>query len=491
MRETFASAPSAAPAQAGLAAPAPLCVDLDGTLLRTDSLHEALVSALRRAPWLLLALPFWLLRGRAPFKREIARRAAIDPALLPYDAGVLELIRAERAKGRRIVLATAADAQLAEAIASHLGLFDEVLASDGVSNLKGERKAAALRQRFGERGYDYVGDSRADDAAWCSAGVAYVCSRGGPGPARRAEARGVRAVPIVRRPLLRFPLMRALRPHQWVKNLLVFVPLVTAHRIHDDMAMRASLLAFAAFSLAASGAYVLNDLADLDHDRRHPQKRARALAAGDLPLWAGALLAPLLLALAFALASPLQGRFVAELACYVVATMAYSMWLKRLVLVDVFTLAGLYAIRILAGAAAIPVPVSHWLLVFSLFMFLSPALVKRYAEFSGLARRDAAKAPGRGYATGDRTVVGLMGVVCGQLSVLVFALYITSPEIRVLYARPELLWVACPILLYWVARVWLLAYRDELHEDPLVFALRDPASLALGVATLAVLAAAT
>lgn len=491
MSEAFASASSTAQAQAGPAASTPLCVDLDGTLLRTDSLHEALVGALRRAPWLVLTLPFWLLRGRAALKHEIARRAQLDPALLPYDAAVLELIRAERLKGRRIVLATAADAQIAHAIASHLSLFDEVLASDGTENLKGARKAALLRERFGERGYDYVGDSRSDDAAWCAATVAYVCAPEATDRARRARARGVRVVLLARRPLMGFPLLRALRPHQWVKNLLVFVPLVTAHRLHDDAAVRASLLAFGAFCLAASGAYILNDLADLDHDRRHPQKRARALAAGDLPLWVGALLAPLLVGLAFAIAVPLEGRFLAELACYVAATMAYSMWVKRLVLVDVFTLAGLYAVRILAGAAAIPVPVSHWLLVFSLFMFLSLALAKRYAELSGLARRDAAAAPGRGYRTSDRGVVGLMGVVCGQLSVLVFALYITSPEVRGLYARPAMLWIACPILLYWVARVWLLAYRDELHEDPLVFALRDRASLVLGVATFAVLAAAT
>ena len=491
MTEAYASAPSTARAQAGAAALPPLCVDLDGTLLRTDSLQEALVSALRHAPWIALALPFWLLRGRAALKREIARRARVDPALLPYDPGVIELIRAERAQGRRIVLATAADQALAGAIAAHLGVFDDVVASDGVTNLKGAAKAAALRQRFGERGYDYVGDSRADDAAWCTASVAYVCARRAPGAARRAEARGVRVVHLERRPLLRWPLVRALRTHQWVKNLLVFVPLLTAHRLHDTSAVRASFLAFAAFCLAASGAYLLNDLADLDHDRRHPYKRRRALAAGDLPLWAGAMLAPLLLAFAFAIAGLLDRRFLGGLGCYVVVTMAYSMWLKRLVLVDVFTLAGLYGVRILAGAAAIPVPVSHWLLVFSLFMFLSLALAKRYAELSALARREGGAAPGRGYRSGDRPVVGLMGVVCGQLSVLVFAMYITSPEVRVLYSRPLLLWLACPILLYWLARVWLIAYRDELHEDPLVFALRDGVSLGLGVATLAVLVLAT
>jgi 4-hydroxybenzoate polyprenyltransferase len=491
VNEACAPASSAAQAQAGTSALRPLCVDLDGTLLRTDTLQETLVGALRRAPWILLALPFWLLAGRAALKRQLAARARLDAALLPYDPAVLELVRTERAKGRRIVLATAADATLAEAIARHLGVFDEVIASDGVRNLKGEHKASALRERFGERGYDYVGDSHADHAPWCSASVAYVCASEGVGTARRAREQGVHVVALERRPLMRWPLLRAMRTHQWVKNLLVFVPLVTAHRLHDEAAVRSSFLAFAAFSLAASGAYLLNDLADLEPDRQHPDKRRRALAAGDLPLWVAVLLAPLLVVLAFALSAQLGARFQLELACYVAATVGYSLWVKRLVLVDVLTLAGLYAVRILAGAAAIPVPVSHWLLVFSLFMFLSLALAKRHAELSALARRAATVAPGRGYRTGDRMLLGLMGVVCGQLSVLVFALYITSPEVRALYSRPALLWIACPILLYWVARVWLLAYRDELNEDPLVFALRDRASLALGVAILAVLVAAT
>jgi len=266
---------------------------------------------------------------------------------------------------------------------------------------------------------------------------------------------------------------------------------VTAHRLYDPAATRSSILAFAAFSLAASGAYLLNDLADLDHDRRHPKKRRRALASGELSLAIGAVTAPALLVIAFAISVLLTPAFRVELACYVAATMAYSLWLKRLVLLDVFMLASLYGVRIAGGAAAIAVPLSHWLLVFSLFMFLSLALAKRYAELSALARREGRDAPGRGYRAGDAPLVGIMGVACGQLSVLVFALYITSPEVRALYATPLLLWLVCPVLLYWVARVWLIAYRGELDEDPLVFALRDRVSLALGVATLVVLLFAT
>ncbi len=484
------SAPDAARGElAGEAGP-PLCVDLDGTLLRTDALHESLAAALRRAPWIAPAIPFWLLRGRAWLKQRLAEHAALDPALLPYEASVLELVRAERARGRRIVLATASDRRIAEAVARHLGLFDEVLASDGIDNLKGERKARALEERFGKGAYDYVGDARDDRAAWGSARTAYVCTARDADSAQRLACGAARVVVVQRAPP-RWALLRTLRMHQWAKNLLVFVPLVTAHRFYDEEALRSACLAFAAFCMASSGTYVVNDLLDLGHDRGHPSKRRRALAAGDLPLWAGAILAPLLLAMALALSQSLPAPFQAGLAAYVAVAVAYSLWLKAIVLVDVFTLAGLYAVRILAGAAAIAVPVSQWLLVFSLFMFLSLALAKRYAELSGMSRVEGERAPGRGYVVADRTLVGLTGVVCGQLSALVFALYITSPDVRALYTRPLLLWSACPILLYWVARVWLLAYRDQLDEDPLVFALRDPVSLVLGFAMLAVVVAAT
>jgi 4-hydroxybenzoate polyprenyltransferase/phosphoserine phosphatase len=473
-----------------LNAAVPLCVDLDGTLVRTDMLFESLVAALRRNPLVAFLVPFWLMGGRANLKQHLARHAPFDPAVLPYDEDLVALLRRERAAGRRILLATASDVRIAEAIARHLGVFDEVVASDGRRNLKAGVKAAHLAERFGERGFDYIGNGAADVPVWSRARTAYLVA-GRPGMAQRVAAAGAEVRHLERRRGAPWPLVRVLRVHQWAKNLLVFVPLLTAHRLADPQAVNAALLAFVAFSFAASATYILNDLADLEHDRRHPGKRRRALASGELPVWVGTVLAPQLLLLAFVVALPLPPLFLLELGCYTAATVAYSLWLKRIVLVDVFMLAGLYAVRILAGAAAIEVPVSHWLLVFSLFMFLSLALAKRFTELSGLAKREGIDTPGRGYRAVDRAPVGIFGAATGTISVLVFALYITSPEVRVLYARPELLWMACPILLYWVTRVWLLAYRDELHEDPVIFALRDPVSLALGVATFASVLAAT
>jgi 4-hydroxybenzoate polyprenyltransferase/phosphoserine phosphatase len=465
-------------------------VDLDGTLVRTDMLFETLVAALRRNPLVALALPFWLARGRAHLKRQLALRGALDPATLPYDEAVLEFLRREHAAGRRLVLATASDEHIARDIARHLGIFEGVVASDGERNVKAAEKARRLAEAYGDRGFDYMGDGVADLPVWSRARTAYVVAPGPELPAR-AAASGASIRHIERRRGAPWPLLRALRPHQWAKNLLVFVPLFTAHRLNDGAAFAAAALAFAAFCLAASATYLVNDLVDLEHDRRHHGKRQRALAAGELPLWVGTVLAPQLLLLAFVIALPLPPVFLAELACYVAVTTAYSLWLKRIVLVDVFTLAGLYTVRILAGAAAIEVPVSHWLLVFSLFMFLSLALAKRHAELSGHARREVEETPGRGYCAADRALVGIFGAASGQLSVLVFALYITSPEVHALYTRPPLLWIACPIFLFWTARVWLLAYRDALHEDPVIFALRDPVSLALGAATVATVLAAT
>jgi 4-hydroxybenzoate polyprenyltransferase len=472
------------------AATVPLCVDLDGTLLRGDLLHECAIDVLKRSPWLALAFPVWLLGGRAKLKAELARRARIDYASLPFDPHVLELLRREHDAGRKLVLATASDAAAAHAVAAHLGLFDDVIASNGTQNLKGAHKAAALVDRFGEGGFDYLGDAAADRAVWRAARKVYVvCASEEAG--RRLAGERAQCVVVARSPGLGWPLLRALRTHQWAKNLLVFVALVTAHRLGDALAVDAAFVAFAAFCLAASGAYLLNDLLDLEHDRRHPEKRRRALASGELPLWVAAILSPLLVLLAGALSLLLPVAFRFELLLYIVATIAYSTALKRVALLDVFTLAGLYCVRILAGAAAIPVPVSGWLVVFSLFLFLSLALVKRYAELSALARRDGDATPGRGYRAADRVIVGILGVTSGEISVLVFALYVASAEVRALYSRPMILWLVCPLLLYWVTRVWLLAYRDEMQEDPVVFALRDRASLALGALVLVVLIAAT
>ena len=468
----------------------PLAVDLDGTLVRSDMLMESLASALRRAPWLVLALPFWLMGGRARLKSEAARRADLDLTLLPYDENVLAQLRRARNAGRTLVLATAADESIARRIADHLGIFATVIASDGIVNLKRETKARALVERYGEAGFDYVGEDRHDLPVWKHAREAYVVGSSAVITTGLANlGKPIHSIERTSRPVR--ALVKGVRAYQWAKNLLVFVPLLTAHVYLHPPSLAAAALAFVAFSLVASAVYLANDLVDLQDDRRHPTKRARPLASGELPIAAALLLLPVLLVAAAATAALLPWAFGALLVVYVATNLAYSWRLKRAALVDVFVLAGLYTLRILAGAAAIEVPVSHWLLAFSLFAFLSLALAKRYVEVANVASRDEERVGGRGYLAGDGALLGMLGTASGYLSVLVFALYITSPQVVMLYRSPAILWFAVPLLLYWVSRVWLLAHRGALHEDPLLFALHDPPSYATGALILALMVAAT
>ena len=479
------------PAPVAADAAVPICTDLDGTLVKTNMLMETLAAVVTRRPWLVFAAFFWFARGgRAALKRELASRAAIDFATLPYDENLLKDLHRERAAGRKLVLATAADSIVANQLSDHLGIFDSVIASDGKRNVKGEVKAAELVARFGERGYDFVGEDRFDFPAWEHARSAIVVG-GSRAVLRRLDAMGTpkRCIDRPRNRVL--ALVRGLRVYQWAKNLLVFVPLLTAHRFLDGESIAASILAFLAFSLVASAVYLANDVVDLQDDRRHPTKRRRALASGELPIWAALALVPALLAGAACVALLLPWEFGALLAAYVAANLCYSAGLKRVALVDVFVLAGLYTLRILAGAAAIEVPVSHWLLAFSLFAFLSLALAKRFVEVASVAAREEARVGGRGYFADDGALLGMLGTASGYLSVLVFALYITSGDVVALYRHPAVLWFAVPLLLYWMSRVWLLAHRGALHEDPLLFALHDLPSYVTGLAILAVMIAAT
>ncbi|HST03013.1 MAG TPA: UbiA family prenyltransferase, partial [Usitatibacter sp.] len=445
-----------APARAGAAMDGvPLAVDLDGTLVRSDLLMESLAAALKRNPLDVLALPLWLARGRAALKSELAKRSDVDAALLPYDAAVLRELRRQRAEGRWLVLATAADGALARRVADHLGIFDDVIASDGERNLKREAKARALIERFGEAGFDYMGEDRHDVPVWRHAREAYVVGSGAIAAEARATGKPVHV--IVREPPKAASLFRALRAYQWAKNILLFVPLLTAHVLFDPDALLAVAFAFVAFSLAASSVYLANDVTDLQDDRRHPTKRNRPLASGELHIGYAMMLVPGLLAAAFAIATLLPADFGLLLAMYLAVNLAYSLGLKRVPLVDVFVLAGLYTLRILAGAAAVDVPVSHWLLAFSLFAFLSLALAKRFVEVSNVAARDESRVGGRGYVAGDASLLAMLGVACAGLSTLVFALYITSPQVVVLYSAPAILWLAVPVLLYWMSRVWFIA----------------------------------
>jgi len=461
----------------------PLCVDLDGTLVTSDTVLESMLTLVRQDPWALLYLPIWMLGGRASFKQRVAERVTPAASRLPYRPELIEYLERHKRAGRTLILVTAAHESTARSVAAYLGLFDRVMASDAQRNLKGGRKAAALVAEFGERGFDYAGDSRADLAVWSLARRALVV-----GSSAFAQRVGTLAQveKVFERPAVSLTdWANALRVYQWVKNLLLFVPLIAAHKANDIGLVLHGLVAFLAFSLCASSVYVINDLFDLDADRAHPWKSSRPFASGRLSIASGIAAAPILLAIAFAIATRLPLGFMAILALYFAVALLYSLRLKRRAVLDVLVLAGLYTLRLLAGAAAVSVLASFWLLAFSMFLFLSLALVKRVGELGNLPAD--ASAAGRGYRRDDLPVLMALGTASGYTAVMVFALYINSSTSELLYRHPRALWLLCPLLLFWVSRVWLFTHRGEMHDDPIVFAFRDPVSLWLVVPAAAIL----
>lgn len=464
----------------------PLCVDLDGTLIHTDMLHESTLVLVRQSPAAMFALPMWLSRGKAWLKQMLSTRVDMNVAALPYNDELLGWLKSQREQGRRLVLCTASDARYAHAISEHLGIFDEVIASDGAVNLAGSNKAEALCRRFGERGFDYVGNSSADLSVWKKAGAAVVVN-GSAGLVDRARACCEVSHVLPRRRKTLGVWRRVFRVHQWMKNVLLGVPLLASHQIGNLDAWWTLLLAFVSFSLCASSVYITNDLLDLESDRLHPRKRARPFASGAVPVWQGVVLAPILLVLSFGLGWFAGRAFLAWLLVYFVLTTAYSLWLKRVALVDCLALAALYTLRVVAGSAAVTLQFSFWLLAFSVFLFLSLAFVKRYAELLVQAGRGKDGAHGRGYVTADAPLIEVLGVASGFASVMVLALYLNSEAVLRLYATPQLMWGAVPVMLFWISWVWMCAHRGEMHDDPMVFAVKDRASQFAGVIFVGVL----
>lgn len=470
----------------------PLVVDLDGTLLRSDLLIESGILFLRTRPFGVFTVLQWLSQGKAALKGRLAHATDVDVAALPYERTVLDFIEQERGRGRRVVLATASHRKFADRVAAHLGLFDRVIATEADRNLSAERKRDALVDSFGDRGFDYIGNSADDLPVWKAARQAYVVNAT-PGVERRARAQGNPVAVIDSEPARLRDWAKALRLHQWLKNLLVFVPLLAAHRYTETPLVLDALLAFLCFGLCASSVYILNDLLDLQDDRRHARKRARAFASGRLSIQSGLCVFPLLLVAAFGLGLwRLPVEFSVGLGVYYALTLAYSLWLKQKMVVDVMTLATLYTLRIIVGAVALDIPLSFWLLAFSVFMFLSLALVKRYAELFNLrAQNRVERVPGRGYFADDLPMIASLGAASGYMAVMVLALYINDGRTTQLYQHQEAIWIACPLLLAWVSRVWMLAHRGYMNEDPIVFAVRDRVSLGIGALIAAAFWAAT
>lgn len=451
----------------------PLVVDLDGTLLRTDSLIESILPLVRMKPWSLLKLPFWWLRGRAYLKHRVAAAVTPDIRSLPYRTELVEFLRDQKRMGRSLILATGADEKLATEINRELGLFDEVMASDGHINLVGRQKRERLIATFGLRGFDYLGNDRRDVEIGCAARRALFASAA---PQRlKSTADSAPVEKIFKDPPARWQdYLDALRPTHWVKNALLFVPLAAAHQLFDLGRLERVFLAFIAFDLCASGLYLLNDLLDLPADRRHPHKKERMLASGRIPLTYALLMVPLLLLGAFGLALHLSMAYAGIIGLYAALMIAYSMKLKDIPLVDVFVLAGGYALRVAAGAVAAEMRISAWLLTLCVFLFFSLALIKRYAELIVLeAQPGAESARARGYLSRDKGMLVAQGIASGYLAVMVLALYTNTEISQRLYARHDVFWGVCLLLLYWVSYLWMAAERGRIVGDPVMFALTD------------------
>jgi 4-hydroxybenzoate polyprenyltransferase/phosphoserine phosphatase len=450
----------------------PLCVDCDGTLVKTDLLHEAVFLLFKVSLVSLVMLPIWLFKGKAYLKHRIALLVEPDYGSLPYNSDVLALIKTAKEEGRKVLLVTASPARWANGIAQHLGLFDQVLASSEEMNLAGEAKELALVRMFGKGQFDYVGDSSSDLKVWRSSRQSIVVGR---------KSRMFRSVEKISDNVLllngSIPSVRlfskAIRIHQWLKNLLVLLPLGVSHQWLNPEKLTNSVLAFFAFCACASSIYVLNDLLDLEADRRHKKKSLRPFAAGLMSIGTGLWLITGLLMIALLIALTLPWEFALTLGVYVFATTIYSVRLKRQIVLDVMILAGLYSVRIIAGAAAVSVVPSFWLLAFSMFIFLSLAILKRYIELVPLVGKNEFAVAGRGYLASDLPVLLASGVSSGICSVLVLALYLNDPSTVLNYPKIYWLWLIPPIILYWVFRVWMKANRGEVDDDPVLFAAKD------------------
>lgn len=457
----------------------PLVVDLDGTLIHTDLLHESILQLARLKPWLLFHVPLWFLGGKARLKSKLVDSIDLPIASLPYNHELISYISDQRSLGRRIILCTASHQNLAQSVADHLGIFDEVLASSELFNLLGNLKANALCNQYGAKGYDYAGNSSDDMAVWEYARSAIVVNAS---PSLIEKVSSLFLVEkIFFRPTVGFKSwIKVFRLHQWVKNILIFMPAIAAHALLTGDAWGKLFLAFLSFGLCASFVYVLNDLLDLESDRLHPRKRYRPFASGRVPIWVGVVFAPVLILFSILLAVDIGANFLNWLLIYLLITSMYSWGLKRLVVVDVLTLAILYTLRIVAGAAAINVPLSFWILAFSIFLFLSLAFVKRDAELQSYGG-NGRQLHGRGYETSDAPLIQQLGISSGYAAVLVLALYINSENVVKLYKTPEIIWVAVPLLLWWLSWMWFQANRGLMHDDPIVFAIKDKTSLLIGI----------
>lgn len=454
----------------------PLVVDLDGALIHSDLVVESLMLMAKYRPWRLFAVLLWLFRGIAPFKQKLAQEVMPDINSLPFDPALFSFLDRQKAAGRRLVLATGADVRLAEAVAAHTGLFDRVISSDGINNVHGRQKRDRLVMEFGLKGFDYAGNRGRDGAVLAAARRVILVGATSTYPARLSETVEVeRVIAHGKGGLAAY--WKILRPSQWIKNILIFLPLLTVAEPFEATLLLKGVVAAIAFSLCASSAYIFNDLIDLPSDRQHPVKKNRPIASGQVSLVAMLALVPVLFLAGVSMGTLLPAWFSGLLVIYYVLTLAYSLRLKDIVILDVLVLASFYTLRVLAGAIACGVTASVWVLAFCIFLFLSLGLVKRYAELVVMQSVDGAHAHARAYLLQDRGMLASLGAASGYLAGLLLVLFQTGGQRAPGVAEMDVAgWGISLLFLYWISYVWLVAHRGRMGDDPLAFAMRDKTS---------------
>lgn len=449
----------------------PLIVDLDGTFIYTDLLYEGIVGLVKKNFLYIFILLPWLIKGKAHLKNKVSGIAQINLELLPYNVELLKFLQKESGKGRKIILATASPIDYALEISKIHPIFNEVYGTNEI-NLKGKNKLNLLIENFGEKKFDYIGNSNSDLIIFASSRYSYLVNATTSLKNNTKKISNLQSTWKSRKGSFG-NFLKAIRPYQWVKNLLVFVPIITAHKFHSPHLIIQTFYAFIAFSFVASSGYIINDLSDLNSDRSHPRKRFRPLASGQLSILSGILFSLVFLGGGIYIATRLSFAFLLILFLYFVVSLSYSLYFKKAVLYDVFILALLYSIRVFAGGKVIGVQLSFWLIAFSTLIFLSLAFVKRYSELMQVNNKAGLISRGREYFLEDLHLLQVMGIVSGFSSVIVFSLYINSPEVAYLYSRPKALWIISLLFLFWISRIWLITIRGKMTDDPIIFAIKD------------------
>jgi len=450
----------------------PLCVDLDGTLLKTDMLYESFIRLIRLQPWCLFLFPVWLIKGKANLKAKIAERVDLTDIVLPFNDDVVKFVSDERTK-RPTVLLTGTTQSIANVVASQCDIFDEVQGSSTQVNLTGQNKTYWLLEKYGEKNFDYIGNEKADLPVWETARKAHVVST--KNGISETVGRDFSEKFLIEKPSWK-DYLSLIRIHQWSKNALVFVPFLLEYKFNDLNAALVVVLAFLAMCFLASATYIINDMLDLSVDRQNSTKKKRVLASGRISILQGFKVMLILLALTVVLMFFLPWKLDVLLLCYLIFTLTYSFFLKQKAILDIISIAALHTLRVIAGTVAVQTQWSFWLLAFSMFLLFSLATAKRVAELTNLNSSNRKHAIGRDYQVADIPLLIATGVSTGYISVLVVALYINSSKVQELYTQPVILWFLCPVLMYWIGRIWLKTSRGGLHEDPIIFAIRDRTS---------------